>query len=61
MSAVWMAALLAAAIYCAVRGFMDFKAKRYGWAICGAAAAITLFSVPIPTHADKIELPLSGR
>lgn len=54
-------ALGVAGLYCLVRGIVDFRQRRYAWAVAslaGAAqcAAAFLFT-PIPTHAMKMEFP----
>lgn len=56
-SPAWMIALVGAALYCLFRAFLDLRERRFGWAVAGAMAAVILFSVPIPTHAIKIDLP----
>lgn len=56
-SPAWMIALVGAAVYCLFRALLDLRERRFGWAIAGAIAAVILFSVPIPTHAIKVDLP----
>lgn len=57
-SLFWIAALLAVVLYCIAQAVRDFRAKRYGWAIAAAASAAVLLTVPFPTHAVKIDLPM---
>lgn len=56
-SPLWMLALAAAGFYCLARGIVDLRARRYGWAVAGLASAAILLTVPIPSHAVKIDLP----
>ncbi len=51
---------MGAAIYCLARSIADLRQRRYGWAVAGAIAALVLFSMPIPSHAIKIDLPRTG-
>lgn len=54
----WIAALLAATLTCIAQAVRDFRAKHYGWAAAAAASAAVLLTVPFPTHAVKIDLPM---
>jgi hypothetical protein len=53
-------ALIGAAIFCIARAIWDLKQRRYGWALAGFASGAALILAPIPSHAVKIELPLSS-
>ncbi|KQM86586.1 hypothetical protein ASE67_08455 [Sphingomonas sp. Leaf23] len=55
-SPFWMLALAAADLYCLARGIVDLRARRYGWALAGLASAAAILTVPIPSHAVKIDL-----
>ena len=57
MSAFWLIALLAATIFCVAQAVRDWRAKNYGWAVAAAISAALLMSMPIKTHAVKIDLP----
>jgi hypothetical protein len=52
-----MLPLACAALYCIARAVSDLRVRRYGWALCGIASAVAILTVPIPTHAVKIDLP----
>lgn len=54
----WLLAL--AALFCAVRACVDFREKRYGWCVLGAVCSLAILFAPIPTHAVKIDLPMSA-
>lgn len=58
-SMFWSIALLAVAIYCAARGIVDLRQKRYVWGAVGMAGAIILLTAPIKTQAVSIDLPIS--
>lgn len=55
-SSLWMLALAAAGLYCLARGIVDLRARRYGWALAGLVSAAAILTVPIPSHAVKIDL-----
>ena len=55
---LWSAALLAAAIYCLVRGIVDLRHKHYAWGVAGILSAGAILLVPIQTHAVKLDLPV---
>jgi hypothetical protein len=55
----WIAALSVVIVYCAIQAFRDFKAKNYAWAAAAAICAVILVTMPIKTHAIKIDLPIS--
>lgn len=59
--AAWfsMAALGTVAIYCIAQAVRDLRAKRYVWAVAGLVSALVLVSIPIPSHAVKIDLPVT--
>jgi len=56
----WMIAWNLAAGYCVARAIQDLRARSYVWAALGILAAGAIFTIPIPTHAVKIEVPLTG-
>lgn len=48
------------ALYCLARGIIDLRARRYGWGLIGVfSAVLLLFSIPIPTNAIKVDLPVA--
>ncbi|RSY89715.1 hypothetical protein DAH66_03470 [Sphingomonas koreensis] len=51
--------LLFAAAFCVARLVIELRAKRWWWALAAAVSAIGIVTVPIPTHAVKIDLPRS--
>ncbi len=55
----WMAASTAVLVYCVAQAIRDFRAKHYAWAAAAAAAAALLLTMPVQTHAVKIDLPMS--
>jgi len=55
----WTTALAAVAVYCAVQAVRDFRAKRYAWAAAAAISAVLLLTMPMQSHAVKIDLPQS--
>ena len=55
----WIAASTAILAYCVAQAIRDFRAKRYGWAAAAAIAAILLLTMPIQTHAVKVDLPIA--
>lgn len=60
LSWLWMVALSAVTIYCIVQAVRDFRAKRYAWAAVAAICAVLLLTMPIQSHAVKIDLPASN-
>jgi len=38
---------------------MDLGARKYAWGLLGLASAACVLLTPIPTHAVKIDLPVS--
>ena len=46
-----------AGIFCLVRAIVDLRARRYWWGAAAAVSAVGILTVPIPTHAVKIDLP----
>ncbi len=53
----WMIVPLVVGIYCIARAVLDFRSKKYVWAFFGLACAGLIFTLPIKTHAVKIDLP----
>ena len=52
--------MIVVTIFCAVRTFRDFASGNIVWGIVSllvTIAAVIGLSVPIPTHAVKIDLP----
>ena len=50
---------VASALYFTVRCVVDWRARRYGWAIVTtilAVSGLAMVSLPIKTHAVKIDL-----
>ena len=60
--AMWfgMIAVFFAAAYCVARAILDIRQRRYVWAAFGFLAAVAILTMPIPTHAVKVDIPLSG-
>jgi hypothetical protein len=56
----WMAASVLAMLYCLVRGALDLRQKRYLWGVLGILSSIAVGTMPIQTHALKIDLPASN-
>ena len=56
----WMIALFFGAAYCIARAILDLRQRRYVWAAFGFLAAVAILTVPIPTHAVKMDIPLNG-
>jgi hypothetical protein len=54
-------ALLGAAIYCGCQVVRDRRREQFGWAavavVVGLTAMIALLTMPVQTHAVKIDLP----
>jgi hypothetical protein len=55
----WMLAGLVAAIYCIARGIVDLRQRRHVWGALGICIGAFLLLVPEPTHAVKLDLPMS--
>ena len=55
----WMIALAGVALYCAVQAVRDFRAKHHAWAAAATLSAVLLVTMPHPTHAVKIDLPIA--
>jgi hypothetical protein len=51
--------MAAVTIYCIVQAIRDFRAKQFAWAAAAALSAAVLLSIPIKTHAVKIDLPIN--
>ena len=52
--------MIVVTVFCAVRTFRDFASGNIAWGIISllvTVAAVIAISVPIPTHAVKIDLP----
>jgi len=50
-------ALGLAALYCLVRVVVDFGQRRHAWGVAGILCVALLLSIPIETHAVKLDLP----
>ena len=50
--------VLVVAIYCLVLAVLDFRAKRFRWAAGSLVSALLLTTLPIKTHAVKLDLPM---
>lgn len=55
-----MAALTAVIVYCVAQAVRDFRAKRHVWGAAAAVAALLLLTMPVQTHAVKIDLPAAS-
>ena len=55
----WIGALGFVTLYCAVQAVRDFRRKRYAWAAAAVISAALLASMPIKTHAVKLDLSVS--
>jgi hypothetical protein len=55
-----IAPLLCAAIYCIARAIVDVRQRRWWWALAGFVSAAIILATPIPTHAVKVNLPVSN-
>jgi hypothetical protein len=55
---LWMLAAFAAIFYCVVRAIVDFRQRKYTWAVLGLGCAAVLLLAPIQTHAVKVDLPV---
>ena len=51
-------AALAASLYCIVRAIVDFRQRKYAWAVLGFASAVIFLLAPVQTHAIKVDLPV---
>jgi len=56
----WMGALSAVTVYCVAQAVRDFRAKRYLWAAAAALSAGVLLTMPVATHAVKVDLPIAN-
>lgn len=54
-----MIGLLAVIVYCGAQAVRDLRATRYGWAAAAALSALFLLTIPVSTHAVKIDLPVN--
>ena len=55
-----MLALGVGALFCIVRAGFDFAARRIWWSVAGLIVALAFVTVPVPTHAVKVDLPVAG-
>ena len=46
-----------AAIYCLARAVVDLRSRRYWWAAAALLSLVGILTVPVQTHAVKIDLP----
>ncbi|MBT0669093.1 hypothetical protein HT136_12045 [Novosphingobium profundi] len=53
----WLAVPILVALACLVRAVLDFRAKRYVWAVIGIASAVGLLAMPVPTQSFTVDLP----
>jgi hypothetical protein len=60
MNLFWFIGLFLAGIYCVAQGIQDVRQKRYLWGALGILSAIPIWLAPIPSHAIKIDLPVSS-
>lgn len=56
----WMAALTAVIAYCVAQAIRDLRVKRYAWAAAAIVSAGVLLTMPVQTHAVKIDLPAAS-
>ena len=56
----WMAALTAVIVYCVAQAVRDLRAKRYAWAAAAVLSVALLLSMPVQTHAVKVDLPAAS-
>lgn len=54
-----IAAITFVALYCVVQAVRDIRAKRYIWAAAAGISAALLLTMPVQTHAVKIDLPMA--
>ncbi len=54
----WFIALLLVGIYCITRAVLDFRTKKYVWAVFGLVCGGLILTVPIKMNAVKIDLPV---
>ena len=59
-SVLWLAAMSLAIIYCFARGAWDLRQKRYLWGILGLLSGIAMSTMPIQSHAIKMDLPVNN-
>lgn len=57
---LWIAALPLVALYCVMQAIRNIRAKRYAWATAAALSAAVVLTIPIPTHAVKVNLPAAS-
>ncbi len=57
MNYFWMIVPLVVAIYCIARAIVDIRSKNYVWAAFGLICGGFILTMPIETHAVKIDLP----
>lgn len=55
---LWSLAALAATLYCIARAIVDFRQRKYVWAVLGLGSAAILLLTPISTHAVKVDVPV---
>ncbi len=58
---IWPVTVLAAGLYCLIRGVLDLRQRRYVWGVLGLVLGGILLSMPIETHAVLVDLPLPPR
>ena len=52
------ALLLLVSFYCAAQAFLDYRRRNFLMAALGAACMVVIWTVPIHTHAVKVDLPV---
>jgi hypothetical protein len=57
MSTLWVCAAWAAMVYCVARTIVDFRQRKYVWALFGAVSALAFLLTPVETHAVKLDFP----
>ena len=50
--------LIVVSLYCAVQAVQDYRRRNYLLAALGAACVVLIWTMPIHTHAVKLDLPL---
>jgi hypothetical protein len=56
---IWSLAAIVASAYCIGHAFIDFKRRRFVWAMVGLVSAMVFLLTPIQTHAVKVDLPIA--
>ena len=56
----WKLATFGVALYCLARGVIDLRQRRYIWGVLGIACGGMILFMPMPSHAVKVTLPITG-